>query len=300
MIENKLNIDFNFSDIFESIEIINLNYKKIVPYLNKKVLYYVRWQLRGEKEHILNDYLEKYLEMIKDYKFKGIYGFFKYKVNYENENKDSIFVYRRDEKVSLYFGKKKGENLSLVDYFENQVNILPLYIVTSGESLDELLKKLYKNDNYFDYFMMYGLLAELVEALAEFVHEKIIDKIFYFFNNVKIVNNMKLLKPDEVKYDEVENIKQLIVKKNFENEIYLKNLFKIYNSIKKNKKDITKIFKRYSFGYPCCPDVEQQKKLVKILNGNKIGVKTTSNGMLIPELSTAGFVILNKKDIKFE
>ncbi|MBI4668592.1 MAG: hypothetical protein HY747_05305, partial [Elusimicrobia bacterium] len=49
--------------------------------------------------------------------------------------------------------------------------------------------------------------------------------------------------------------------------------------------------KRYSFGYPACPNLEDQKKLFELLEPEKhIGVKLTENFMMDPEASVSALV----------
>ncbi|WP_462411168.1 methionine synthase [Neobacillus sp. Marseille-QA0830] len=47
---------------------------------------------------------------------------------------------------------------------------------------------------------------------------------------------------------------------------------------------------RYSFGYPACPDLEDQKKLFKLLAPEEIGVQLTEGCMMEPEASVSAMV----------
>jgi 5-methyltetrahydrofolate--homocysteine methyltransferase len=49
--------------------------------------------------------------------------------------------------------------------------------------------------------------------------------------------------------------------------------------------------KRYSWGYPACPDLEEHTKLWQILPAHEIGVTLTEAFQLVPEQSTAAIVI---------
>ncbi len=49
--------------------------------------------------------------------------------------------------------------------------------------------------------------------------------------------------------------------------------------------------KRYSWGYPACPDLDEHAKLFQILPTEEIGVSLTSAFQLIPEQSTAAIVV---------
>jgi len=48
--------------------------------------------------------------------------------------------------------------------------------------------------------------------------------------------------------------------------------------------------KRYSFGYPACPDLEQQAKLFRLLRPEEIGVQLTEGFMMEPEASVSALV----------
>ncbi|MBO6086442.1 MAG: methionine synthase, partial [Acetobacter sp.] len=51
---------------------------------------------------------------------------------------------------------------------------------------------------------------------------------------------------------------------------------------------------RYSFGYPACPKMEDQSKILSLLQANQIGVSLTEGDQLYPEQSTSALVIFNK------
>lgn len=48
---------------------------------------------------------------------------------------------------------------------------------------------------------------------------------------------------------------------------------------------------RYSFGYPACPNIEDQTKLFELLDPSRIGVELTDEFMLDPEQSTSAIVL---------
>lgn len=48
--------------------------------------------------------------------------------------------------------------------------------------------------------------------------------------------------------------------------------------------------RRYSWGYPACPDPAEQTKLMQVLPAEKIGVTLTEGSVLVPEQSTAALV----------
>ncbi|MEP6944948.1 MAG: methionine synthase [Acidobacteriota bacterium] len=48
---------------------------------------------------------------------------------------------------------------------------------------------------------------------------------------------------------------------------------------------------RYSFGYPACPNIEDQVKLFELLDPERIGVELTDEFMLEPEQSTSAIIV---------
>jgi 5-methyltetrahydrofolate--homocysteine methyltransferase len=65
----------------------------------------------------------------------------------------------------------------------------------------------------------------------------------------------------------------------------------------KDAKDIKRLFSqgyqgsRYSFGYPACPNLEDQTKLFELLDGERIGVHLTDEFSLEPEQSTNAIIV---------
>ena len=49
--------------------------------------------------------------------------------------------------------------------------------------------------------------------------------------------------------------------------------------------------KRYSFGYPACPDLADQATLFRLLDGRRIGVELTEGFMMDPEASVSALVL---------
>ena len=49
--------------------------------------------------------------------------------------------------------------------------------------------------------------------------------------------------------------------------------------------------KRYSWGYPACPDLDGHETLFRILPADAIGMSLTSAQQLIPEQSTAAMIV---------
>jgi 5-methyltetrahydrofolate--homocysteine methyltransferase len=64
-----------------------------------------------------------------------------------------------------------------------------------------------------------------------------------------------------------------------------------------DSKDISEILdqgyrgSRYSFGYPACPDIEQQTQLCELLQPERIGVRLSEEFQLHPEQSTSAIIV---------
>jgi len=52
--------------------------------------------------------------------------------------------------------------------------------------------------------------------------------------------------------------------------------------------------RRYSFGYPACPELEQNKQLDDLIDFEEIGVTITENFEMVPEYATCAIVVHNK------
>ena len=65
--------------------------------------------------------------------------------------------------------------------------------------------------------------------------------------------------------------------------------------------DVRKLFKRhyrgcrYSFGYPACPDLEDQAKLFELIDPQRIGLTLSEQFQLEPEQTTTAMVVHHPK-----
>ena len=57
--------------------------------------------------------------------------------------------------------------------------------------------------------------------------------------------------------------------------------------------------KRYSFGYPACPALEDQTGIFKLLHPEDIGVKLTEGFMMEPEASVSALVFHHPDAVYF-
>ena len=65
----------------------------------------------------------------------------------------------------------------------------------------------------------------------------------------------------------------------------------------KDSSELKKIFQqgyqgsRYSFGYPACPDLEDNKILFDILHPERIGITLSEEWQMVPEQSTNAIIV---------
>jgi 5-methyltetrahydrofolate--homocysteine methyltransferase len=52
--------------------------------------------------------------------------------------------------------------------------------------------------------------------------------------------------------------------------------------------------RRYSFGYPSCPNLQYNELIAKLLNVEDIGVKLTEGYQMVPEYTTSAFIVHNE------
>jgi 5-methyltetrahydrofolate--homocysteine methyltransferase len=52
---------------------------------------------------------------------------------------------------------------------------------------------------------------------------------------------------------------------------------------------------RYSFGYPACPNLADQRQLLDLLGAERIGIALTDEDQLDPEQSTSAIVVVHPR-----
>lgn len=201
-------LDFNTDDIFDQVD--------------KGILFRGRWKMNHGGEDMLKDLLED--DRIMTYmKPQAVYGYIPcYRKKHALVvNNDAVWEFPelKDVRLSQYFNTQ-----------DEGGDIIPLTAVTIGGKLVQLAKDMYENNDYAEYFLLYGLAAEMTEAIAELVNQRI------------------------------------------NNELKLKGL-------------------RRSFGYPACPDLSYQNKLLEYVGAQRINLSLSGSNQLIPEFSTTALII---------
>ena len=121
-----------------------------------------------------------------------------------------------------------------------------------GNRIAEYANELFGANKYREYLEVHGLSVQLTEALAEYWHRRI---------------RSELVLPDgrTVADDDPADLAGLL------------------------RTDYRGC--RYAFGYPACPDLEQQEQLFELVKPHQIGVKLSEEFQLHPEQSTSAIVV---------
>jgi 5-methyltetrahydrofolate--homocysteine methyltransferase len=151
--------------------------------------------------------------------------------------------------------QRRDKHLCLADYFRpkesGEVDVVAFQLVTMGSAISEFTAKLFADNAYRDYLEVHGLSVQLTEALAEYWHRRIRSELT--FGDGTSVGDAD--SPDVRRFFELD-----------------------YRGC------------RYSFGYPACPDVAEQVKMVPLLAPDSIGVELSEEFQWHPEQSTAALV----------
>jgi len=144
---------------------LTTNYQEIKQFVNKKLLFNWKWKEKDEeKAEQKYQNLEKLCFSNQLFDFKGSYGYFKCK-KVENKlillNSSFEFAFKRE---------KKEPYRCLTDYFREDEDVLPLFLVTAGDKLSSYISLLYKENKYELYYSFYHFANQLIEAFAEYVH----------------------------------------------------------------------------------------------------------------------------------
>ena len=88
---------------------------------------------------------------------------------------DTLKVIDQGKEFSFPFPRQKhSPNLCLTDYHrtaEQGKDVIGLFVCTIGEKIDTILKDLYEQNKYHEYFTLHGFSVDAAEALAELTHK---------------------------------------------------------------------------------------------------------------------------------
>jgi 5-methyltetrahydrofolate--homocysteine methyltransferase len=155
--------------------------------------------------------------------------------------------------------QRRDRHLCLADYWRprelalerGEVDVIPFQLVSMGKPIAEYAQELFAKDAYRDYLEVHGLGVQLTEALAEYWHRRV---------------------REELRWSDGANLAT------------------------EDPEDVEAFFKlgyrgaRYSFGYGACPNLEDRKRIVELLEPGRIGVELSEELQLHPEQSTDALV----------
>jgi 5-methyltetrahydrofolate--homocysteine methyltransferase len=155
--------------------------------------------------------------------------------------------------------QRRDRHLCLADFYRpresaqqsGQVDVIAFTVVTMGQRIAEFAGELFAANAYRDYLEVHGLSVQLTEALAEFWHQRIRSElVFADGTNAAADDSAEIEKFFDLEYRGA----------------------------------------RYSFGYPACPDLAEQTKVMALLEPERIGVQLSEGFQLHPEQSTSALV----------
>jgi 5-methyltetrahydrofolate--homocysteine methyltransferase len=152
--------------------------------------------------------------------------------------------------------QRRDRRLCLADFFRSEdsgeTDVVAFTVATMGEKISAFAHELFEANAYRDYLEVHGLSVQLTEALAEYWHKRVREELAFDNGRSAAADD-----PDDV-------------------EGYLRLDYR---------------GARYSFGYPACPDLEDQDKVVELLKPERIGVTLSEEYQLDPEQSTSAIVV---------
>jgi 5-methyltetrahydrofolate--homocysteine methyltransferase len=151
--------------------------------------------------------------------------------------------------------QRRDKRLCLSDFFRpretGETDVVTFSLVTMGQRVADFANELFAANSYRDYLEVHGLSVQLTEALAEFWHQRIRSELMFTDGS-------------NAAAEDADNVEAFF--------------------------DLGYRGARYSFGYPACPEVEDQTKLVPMLQPERIGVELSEEFQWHPEQSTAALV----------
>ncbi len=151
--------------------------------------------------------------------------------------------------------QRRDRHLCLADFFRGrdtgEVDVIGFTVVTMGQRIADYANELFAANAYRDYLEVHGLSVQLTEALAEFWHQRIRTELTFADGSTAAADD----DPDTERFF-----------------------------------DLSYRGARYSFGYPACPDLTDQTKVMGLLRPERIGVTLSEEFQLHPEQSTSALV----------
>jgi 5-methyltetrahydrofolate--homocysteine methyltransferase len=157
------------------------------------------------------------------------------------------------------------DRLCLADYFQpvesGRMDVIALQVVTVGDRASALVERLQQGGDYSRAYFVHGLAVEAAEGLAEWTNH--------------LIKRELGITPDPARIAE---------------RVAASPQGGIPQSTIRNPQSNAGL--RYSWGYPACPDLDEQEKLFRLMPvEQEIGVGLTEAYQFVPEASTAALVV---------
>ncbi len=233
---------------------------EIAGFVNETALFRNQWQFRpdtladGTKEddEQFKDRIRPILrEQLASAKAEGllipqvVYGYFA-----ANGDGDDLVLWtdgtRTTELARMSFPRQQAEPfLCIADFFRpldgpwdgaGEIDYAAFHIVTMGAAISERAAELFAADKYQDYLLLHGLGVEMAESLAEYWHHRVRTEWGFVDEDPEPIAGAPT-------------------------RAALHGLFR-----QKYRGG------RYSFGYPACPDLEDNQVVATLLDAGRIGV----------------------------
>lgn len=146
-------------------DVFTFSIDDVLKKLDMQVLFKSRWKMAKGGEEMFTDLVEDD-RILASMNPQAIYGYFPV---HSLDNKLIL-----NDSIIWEFPMIKGKTIPR--YFRTEAeggDMIPLTAVTIGEKAVVLSKELYEKNDYAEYFLLYGLAAEVTETLAEMVNERI-------------------------------------------------------------------------------------------------------------------------------
>ena len=243
----------------------SIEYEKIFKYLNRLTLYSARW---GYTKKEMSE--EEYDNLLKKVAKKEFETMKKQIIDGQVIEPKVIYGYFKC-KSSNNFVKVYNENEELTVLFEFPRQKKPPYLCIADYFLSE-------EHNIWDIiaFQVVTLGNKPLEYLNKLLDSQKY-KEYYMFHGLFAELTESLAEMWH---------KQIRIELNIENEEKL-SIEHIFNMKYRGK--------RYSFGYPSCPDLKGNYLIAKLLPFEKIGITITDEYQMVPEYTTSAFILHNEK-----
>ena len=202
----KINIDKQYKKLPNKLGVSlfdSANISDVIPYIDWTP-FFISWEMKGKYPAILED--QKYgesaqklfedanemLQKIQDknwLKLKSIVGIWEAK-----KESDDVVLLGNGEKIETFNflrqqAKKTKNNLCLADYISEKNDFIGAFVCTAGLEIEKQLE-IFKNDlDDYNSILLKSLADRLVEALTEYMHEKVRAEIWGYSSNENYQND---------------------------------------------------------------------------------------------------------------